>query len=392
MPDERTVDHLIVHQFDPASHIAGGVHGFIVDLIRLAPPGHRFRLVGVDAVGERRLGAWITESVGSRDVLFMPVARLNAAAGRRFPHTARLVGGLLARRPRNSFEFVHAHRAETGLALSLLYPGTPLVQFVHTDSAEALRHRAESFWRYLPRTNLAAESAAVRRAAVAWVFNAEAARRLRHASSTVRPGRNWYDDTVFCPETGSPSRPLTVGWIGRLEASKDPARAVATFAELAKSELPVRCWIAGSGTLESDLRREIESCGLASHVRLLGTVSPPRVAELLAETDVLLVTSLWEGQPRAVLEALGCGVPVVSTDVGDVPALVLEGVSGYVSATGAPHDLAQLVLAAAALRDAATIAATVAQHRASRVVGELFGDLEELRGRAAPRPHRRAMT
>lgn len=390
MTDESPVDHLVVHQFDPAEHIAGGVHGFIVDLIRLAPARHRFRIVGVDAVGGRRLGSWTTERIGSRQVTFMPVARLNAASGRRFPHTARLIVGLLSRRPRDRFEFVHAHRAETGLALSLLYPRVPLVQFVHTDSFEALRHRTESFWRYLPRTHLAAESAAVRRAAATWVFSAAATRRLQHASSAVRAGRNWYDDTLFQPRIGPTSRPLTVGWIGRFEPSKDPMRAVATFGELAQSEPLVCGWFAGSGTLESDLRREIEARGLRSRLRLVGTVHPPEVAELLSKTDVLLVTSLWEGQPRAVLEALGSGVPVVSTEVGDIRALLHEGVSGFVSTSGTPHDLAKLVLRAARLRDVPAIVATVADHRASRIVGELFDDLERLRGWAAPKAHWRA--
>jgi glycosyltransferase involved in cell wall biosynthesis len=373
---QREIEHTIVHQFDPAEHIAGGVHGFITDLIRLAPGHHRFRVIGVDAVGGRRLGTWSTAEIAGREVSFLPVARLSAGRERRVPHTLRLIGGLLVHRPRIASDFVHAHRGETGLFVSTAFRRVPLVQFVHTDAAEAMRHRTESLWRYLPRTHLFAESLAVRRAAAAWVYNAEAARRLG-----VRAGQNWYDDAVFRPRGDVGRDRLTVGWIGRFEPSKDPLRAVAVFAELARRGVPFRGWLAGSGTLDAAVRRDVESQGLGRQVSLCGTLAPAEVAGLLGETDVLLVTSLWEGQPRAVLEALGAGVPVVSPAVGDVPELVREGVSGFISRSGVAGELADLVEEAAKLSHRDEIAASVASHRATKVIGALFAELEQL-----PRP------
>jgi glycosyltransferase involved in cell wall biosynthesis len=376
---DPALEHTIVHQFDPAEHIAGGVHGFITDLIRLAPEGHRFRIIGVDAAGGRQLGKWSAADVAGRDVSFLPVARLSAGRERRVPHTLRLIGGLLVHRPRIASDFVHAHRGETGLFVSTAFRRVPLVQFVHTDAAEAMRHRTESFWRYLPRTHLFAESLAVRRAAAAWVYNAEAARRLGTSASSVRAGQNWYDDAVFRPRRNvRRGDELTVGWIGRFEPSKDPLRAVGVFAELARRGVPFRGWFAGSGTLEDAVGREVEAQGVSRQVSLHGTLAPSGVARLLEETDVLLVTSLWEGQPRAVLEALGAGVPVVSTAVGDVPELVREGVSGCISRSGAASELADLCVEAAELSDRDGIAATVASHRASQVIGALFAELERL--------------
>ena len=79
-------------------------------------------------------------------------------------HTLRLAGGLLARRPAAHGALVHAHRAETGALLALIYPRSPLIQFVHTDSEEGLRHRTETFWRFLPGTHLEIERFAARRA------------------------------------------------------------------------------------------------------------------------------------------------------------------------------------------------------------------------------------
>lgn len=373
------LEHLIVHQFDPAEEIAGGVHGFIGDFIRFAPEGHSFRVVGVDGSGRWRRWAWQDAEIGGRKVSFLPVARFSAGRQQRVvPHTLRLAVGLLARRPAARGALVHAHRAETGALLALAYPRSRLIQFVHTDSAEGLRHRTETFWRFLPETHLGIERFAARRAAGTWVLNAVAARRLAAMSPNVRAARNWYDDRLFHPNGGSEPAPLTVGWVGRFEPPKDPVKAADVFGELARAGVPFRAWLAGSGTLEREVERRVAEHGIGDSVAFLGTLAPAELAEQLRRTDVLLVSSLWEGQPRAVLEALGCGVPVVSTPVGDVPEILREGRSGFIAHDATSSLLAELILEAAKLRDRGAIAATVESYRATEVVGGYFAELETL--------------
>jgi teichuronic acid biosynthesis glycosyltransferase TuaC len=58
--------------------------------------------------------------------------------------------------------------------------------------------------------------------------------------------------------------------------------------------------------------------------------------------DLLLLTSLWEGSPNAVKEAMACGLPVVSTDVGDVKDLIY-GVQGCFICSYDPHDVAEKI-------------------------------------------------
>jgi glycosyltransferase involved in cell wall biosynthesis len=373
------VRHVVVHQFDPAEEIAGGIHGFIGDLIRFAPEGHDFRVVGVDGTGRWRRWAWQEAEIGGRAVSFLPLATLSAGRQKRVvPHTLRLIAGLLARHPATRGALIHAHRAETGAAVTLAYPGAPLIQFVHTDSEEGLRHRTETFWRFLPETHLRLERFAVRRAARTWVFNAVAARRLEAASPTVAAGTNWFDDGLFHPEESPAPRPLTIGWIGRFEPPKDPVKAVEVLGEIHRAGTEFSAWFAGSGTLEEPMRRRVRDEGIESRVAFHGTLSPAAVAAELRRTDVLLVSSLWEGQPRAVLEALGSGVPVVSTAVGDVPQIVQDGSNGFVARDGSIGELAHLVAEAAGLRDRARISGSVRGHRASVVVRGYFSELERL--------------
>ena len=75
----------------------------------------------------------------------------------------------------------------------------------------------------------------------------------------------------------------------------------------------------------------------------LENLSRNQVAELFNKMDVLLMTSISEGSPQVVKEAMACNLPVVSTDVGDVGVL-LDGVKdSYVAKNREPKELADLV-------------------------------------------------
>jgi glycosyltransferase involved in cell wall biosynthesis len=79
-------------------------------------------------------------------------------------------------------------------------------------------------------------------------------------------------------------------------------------------------------------------------VRLVGEVSQAEVRERLRSVDVLLHPSLSEGLPNAVLEAMGCELPVVVTDCGGLLEAVTEGKEGLVCACRSPEQLAAALL------------------------------------------------
>ncbi len=90
---------------------------------------------------------------------------------------------------------------------------------------------------------------------------------------------------------------------------------------------------AGDGPLLEKVEREIKARGLERHFILLGWRED--VAELLAASDALLLTSLHEGLPRVVLQAMAAGKPVVATAVNGTPEAVQNGVTGFLHG---PHD------------------------------------------------------
>jgi glycosyltransferase involved in cell wall biosynthesis len=84
----------------------------------------------------------------------------------------------------------------------------------------------------------------------------------------------------------------------------------------------------------------VTDLALSERVKLRGRMTSVQVSRCLARADVLLHSSLAEGIPNAVLEAMACGVPVVTTNCGGVCEAVSEGVEGYVVDARAPDQLA----------------------------------------------------
>ncbi len=110
---------------------------------------------------------------------------------------------------------------------------------------------------------------------------------------------------------------------GRLCEPKRPDRFLRVMNRIihARPELNVRATIVGDGPLRSCLEEQASALGLrSSQIEFLGELKD--VKPLYYASDLLLLTSDWEGTPNVVLEAMGCGLPVVATRVGGVPGII----------------------------------------------------------------------
>jgi len=127
-----------------------------------------------------------------------------------------------------------------------------------------------------------------------------------------------------------------VGTVGRLDAQKSPADMVAALAALDREDVYV-VWV-GGGTLFDRTRQLIERRGLAGRFLLLGNRSD--VPALLPAFDVFALSSLYEGLPCALVEAMTCRIPVVATAVNSVAEAVISGTTGLLARPGDPRSLA----------------------------------------------------
>lgn len=145
----------------------------------------------------------------------------------------------------------------------------------------------------------------------------------------------------------APPGTLLIGTVGRLDAVKDQAGLLDAFALLCASgdaqAANLRLAIVGAGPEHARLEQRITAHGLGDRVRLLGNRRD--VPALLAEFDVFVLSSVAEGIPLTVLEAMAAGLPVIATAVGGVGEVVVEGETGALVPPSDPSALAS------ALRD-----------------------------------------
>ncbi len=101
-------------------------------------------------------------------------------------------------------------------------------------------------------------------------------------------------------------------------------------------------WLVGDGPLRPVVEKTVVEMGLEGRVLFLGVRND--VPKLLAASDVLVLSSEYEGVPLTVLEAMAAGKPVIATAVGGVPELVEDGVTGILVPPRNPEALAQGIL------------------------------------------------
>jgi glycosyltransferase involved in cell wall biosynthesis len=141
-------------------------------------------------------------------------------------------------------------------------------------------------------------------------------------------GRKIRDELGLAPAT-----PL-VGMIACLKPQKAPLDFVKVAARVRAADPESHFFLAGDGILRPEMEAEIDQLALRDRFHLLGWRRDVR--GLLGAADVLVLTSLWEGLPRVVLQAMAAGKPIVATRVDGTPEAVADGESGFLLE---PHDV-----------------------------------------------------
>lgn len=133
-------------------------------------------------------------------------------------------------------------------------------------------------------------------------------------------------------------------FVGRLEKEKNLGFLIKTFGTVKNEVQNAKLLLVGEGTERNRLNSMVNESGLKDVV-FLGVLSHDRIPEVLNCSDVFAFCSLYEGSPTIIKEALLCGLPIVSVDVGDVKE-VIEGIHGCYTAERNKKDFAnKLILA-----------------------------------------------
>jgi glycosyltransferase involved in cell wall biosynthesis len=165
------------------------------------------------------------------------------------------------------------------------------------------------------------------------------------AAEKVRVVYNGIDPDLVSPARVAPQRdtPLevpTFGAIGRLQAQKGFPVLLRAFASLRRDLPAARLEIAGDGTMRDELQALASELGLDDAVRFLGSLAYPELLARLRGWDAFVLSSLWEGLPLVVAEAMALERPMVATDVGSVAEIVADGETGLLVPGNDPAALA----------------------------------------------------
>lgn len=143
---------------------------------------------------------------------------------------------------------------------------------------------------------------------------------------------------------GIPADEFAILLVGRMQYQKNHELAIRAVAELpAETRRQIRLFLFGSGPLEPELRALVACEAVDSVVRFMGFRSGVR--SLFVGGDLLLVTSRFEGMPLAVIEAMGAGLPVLTTPWIGASDMLDGGRLGFIARGWEPRDIAAEILA-----------------------------------------------
>lgn len=130
--------------------------------------------------------------------------------------------------------------------------------------------------------------------------------------------------------------------IGRFAPQKNHRLLIQAFSFALRKYPNLRLQLVGDGELRTMIENLAVELGIDGKVEFLGLRSD--IPELLAQADIFVLSSDWEGMPLSVLEAMASGKPVIATAVGGVPELVENGITGVLVPPSDPDALANAVV------------------------------------------------
>ena len=125
-------------------------------------------------------------------------------------------------------------------------------------------------------------------------------------------------------------------FVGRLATPKDPITLIKAFKNLPENlQKESNVIIVGDGPDREMVSATINKLGLSNEMHILGFLTRDNVRNTNLSADIYVLTSHWEGLPRAIIEAMSCGLPIISTAVGGCKELV-DASNGFIISR---HDI-----------------------------------------------------
>jgi len=352
----------IVYPTDPLGVVPGGTDTCIRDILRFAPNDIEIRLVGVttDSVN-RPLNQWTECEVSGMGFWFFPVLDVTDLKKQmRIPLSVQFTLRLAGKDIFKDTDVIQFHRIEP--ALAALSMEQPKLLIIHQNMNVIHSRKSDIRWKYFPAAYFWVENFIIKRMKEIFIVRedavAEYQARFSEQNEHIHFLPTWMNPNLFFREEAEtrarnkaeileklgvdPLEEMMV-FVGRFDHQKDPLLLIDSVARVFQKRKTGQLMLIGDGVLRNDVEARIRSYNIENRVHLLGAMPQEDVARHVRVSDLLLLTSVYEGMPRCVVEALGCGVPIVTTNAGEVTLLVHNDENGYIVSRRDPDEFANAV-------------------------------------------------
>jgi glycosyltransferase involved in cell wall biosynthesis len=227
-------------------------------------------------------------------------------------------------------DLIHAHEFDAIVqgTFAAALAGIPLVATVHGKNYFWEKYRRRLAYRWVSRrATMVAVSQNLREFIIEKVGISPDRLRVIYNGVDVLPPCDDADVIECRKELGLPETHRVVGVVGNLYPVKGHRYLIDAIPAVLNKCPHTSFIFAGRGQLETELKEQVYRLGLDKRVHFLGLRQDiPRILALL---DIFVLPSLSEGLSMAILEAMIAGKPVVATQVGGNPELVLDGETGF---------------------------------------------------------------
>ncbi len=251
------------------------------------------------------------------------------------------------------YDIVHTHSSKAGVLgrLAAKMAGVPLI--VHTVHGwsfhDQMSPRKLRFYVALEKIGHACGHASIvvappdiAKGVAQGIGRAEDYTLIRSGIELDRFGHPAVPRETMRQQLGIPPDALVVGSVTRLSAQKAPLDLVETFTAVGQHRPNTWFVIVGDGPLRPEVEAALATRGLTERVILTGLRRD--VPELLATFDIFTLTSLWEGLPRVLPQAMATGLPIVCTAADGSAEAVQDGVNGFLVPRNQPDVAAQKLI------------------------------------------------
>lgn len=345
---------------DPEGKKVGGVESLIKGFIKYAPDDLEIELVGVSTDPSKRpLGKFTDLKIGSKIFKFFPVlCEKNENVKSKIPLSLRFAWALKKSTYNFSDKLIFLHAIES----AFIFKNTraPLFLVIHNDlSKQITGKKGEVLWRRIPFLYFWYERRIMNFVDKIYTESGSTLNLYKSKYPDLINKFNFlptcFDNEIFYRRDEEKSKlrmelrsnnsrfPQSAKWViftGRLQAQKGPERLIESFFEYQKKRSDSILMIIGEGNLKKAAERLADKLNVSDKVHFVGSKEQSEVADYYRAGDVFLMTSYYEGMSVSVLEALACGLPVVSTDVGENGRVVKHAFSGEIVSQYSPLAMA----------------------------------------------------